>query len=416
MKAVSDERKIIAPQGRRFLSSRVVWVLCAFFLLNAIWAQSRFGVLNAADFPFYTWTACAIEDFLKKESGRANIVFLGSSLVLSPLGGVDADFLKRPLDAPRHHRSLYFEQSLFQKSGQSLRTFNFALPGEMPSDAYLITNFLCKKNKQPDLIIYGVGPRDFMDNLLPSPQATDPFQYLSRFGDYSAHIDTIAPDWQQRLNYELGRLIFCYGDRVDLSHNTERYITHGLDRFVPPVGKPLGIKFRRIILPEYHPFEVGLNECLFQPYTDKTRPPFVDNIAEYRKRYRQLKWDTFLSQMEFLSSTLDVARARGIRVILVSMPITDINRNLVGPFAADVYLKSLRVIAKAKGATVIDLDRSGQFKLQDFSDTVHLHSGGGAKMLDMLAEKLVAERVVKSIDTRSHSETSNLASRKESLL
>jgi hypothetical protein len=32
--------------------------------------------------------------------------------------------------------------------------------------------------------------------------------------------------------------------------------------------------------------------------------------------------------------------------------------------------------------------------LADFGDTVHLHSGGGAKLLNLLAEKMAADKVV----------------------
>jgi hypothetical protein len=40
------------------------------------------------------------------------------------------------------------------------------------------------------------------------------------------------------------------------------------------------------------------------------------------------------------------------------------------------------------------MEGSGKFALKDFSDTVHLHSGGGAKLLDLLAERLSSDRAV----------------------
>ncbi len=379
-------------QATNALTSRTLAALLAFVLLNVAWSCTKFGILKPFDFAFYTWTGCAIQNYLTRP--RPNITFLGSSLVLEPLGSVDADLFNRDIDAARHNRSFYFENCFKERTGKRITTFNFSIPGEMPSDAYLVTKFLLQGHKKPDIIVYGVGPRDFMDNLLPSPQATDPFIYLSRFGDYSDQIAAIAPDWQQRLNYELGRTFFVYGHRVDLATDGERLFTKAMARLAPCPGQERDIAFRRTILPDYHPFECAVNECRFRPYVDRPRPAFVDNLVEYRKRYKQLKWDTFLCQMNFLSLNMEIARQRGIHFVLVSMPITDLNRQLLGDFPADVYKKSVSVLAKSKGATFIDLDGSKQFDLADFEDTVHLHSGGGRKMLSMLATELANDRPV----------------------
>ena len=363
-------------------------------MVCAAWGSLRLGALSPADFPFYTWTACAIEDFLSSAQGRPQIDFVGSSLMLCPLGGVDADLLGRDIDAPRHHRSLFFERAFKQVTGQNVRSFNFALPGEMPSDAYLLTKFLLKGDKRPDVIVYGVGPRDFLDNLLPCAAATDPYQYFSRFGDVSDHISLIAPDWQTRLSYELGRMFYTYANKTDLSSSFSRSVTNILANLLPLSGSSISILERRTVLPDYRPFEVADRECLFRPQTPKTRPPFADNIEEYRRRYKQLKWDTYLTQMTFLSDLLQTARDRQTRVVVVSMPITTINRTLLSDLAWDVYKRGIKVVATSKGATFIDLEGSGKFELADFGDTVHLHSGGGAKLLTVLAEQLAANKAI----------------------
>jgi hypothetical protein len=406
------------PQWIKFLTSRTFAALFSFVLVNLIWSQSKFGLLRPDDLSYYTWTGCAIRNYLGAERPRANIMFLGSSLVLEPLGSTDSDLSNHEIDAPRHNRSLYFEKLLKERTGKQFNTFNFSLPGEMPSDGFLITKFLLKGAKQPDVIVCGVGPRDFMDNLLPSPLATDPFLWLSRFGDYNDHIAAIAPDWQQRFNYELGRAFFTYGNKLDLSTHAERKFGSALNVLAPCPGEPANIALRRTILPEYHPFECGVDECMFRPYVDRPRPAFVDNLVEYKKRYKQLKWDTFLSQMSFLSQSMEIARQRGIRFVLVSMPITDLNRKLLGEFPAEVYKRTVSVLAKSKGATFIDLDGSGKFQLSDFEDTVHLHSGGGRKMLTILADDLVREKALQQVDLQASKSPpiGKLASRKETLL
>lgn len=380
--------------ARKLVTSRFVAAIAGFIAVSALWGSTRFGALSPSDFPFRTWTATAIDDFLSNEQGRPQIDLVGSSLMLAPIGGVDADFTNSAVDAPRHHRSLYFENSFKKLTGESVKTFNFALPGEMPSDAYLITKFLMKGEKRPDVIVYGVGPRDFLDNLLPSPSATDPYAWLSRFGDVNDRIGLISPDWQQRMNYEMGRLIFPYGQKVDLNNSFTRAVASTLNVVVPPTNGGAPMSVRRTILPEYRNFEVGDRECLFTPTTDANRPSFTDNIAEYKKRYKTMKWDTYLTQMRFMLDILNIARERKTHMVIVAMPITQINRSLLSDLAWDTYKHSIKVIALAKGATFIDMEGSGKFATKDFSDTVHLHSGGGAKLLDLLAERLSNDRAV----------------------
>jgi hypothetical protein len=381
------------PQLRRPIASRTLAALLFFVLVSLTWSTFRWGQLPAEDVPFDTWTSCAINDFLHGIKGPPDVAFLGSSLVLYPAGSVDADLLNHEIDGPHHHSIIFFDKTFGEKTGKWISSFDFAIPGEMPSDAYLITEHLFKEEKRPRVIVYGVGPRDFMDNLLPSPSATDPFHHLARFGDYSHLIDKVSPELSDRFNYELGRLFFSYGEKEDLSHGFDRAVKQAVNEKLSSIPT-VPLCLRRVVLPDYHTTEVGKQDCLFKSYAVKPRPPFVDNVAEYHKRYETLKWDTFLTQMEFLAKTMDVAHDRGIPFVLVSMPITDINRNMLSKTAAEAYKLSLRVLASAKHATFVELDGTKNYTIADYEDTVHLHSGGGRKMLSSIADVLAHDPVV----------------------
>ncbi len=347
-----------------------------------------------------------MDDFLSDKQGRPQFVFMGSSLVLVPVAGVDADYLKRNIDGSHHHQSQYFEDQFKRQSGLQVKSFNFGLPGEMPSDAFLITKFLLKGEKRPDVIVYGVGPRDFMDSLLPSPAATDPYQYLNRFGDVTSHRHLIAPEWDQRLNFELGQLVYTYGHKYDMSVSTERLITKAINDVLPrpKTDKPFTIQDRRTLFPYYKQMEITSNEAFFRPTTAETRTFDNANLQEYKKRYAHLNWRTFAHQMKFLADLMNTARERGTQVILVSMPITELNRDLLEKGTWEVYKKNLKVLAQSKDATFVDLGDSKQFSISDFMDTVHLHSGGGMKLLDIVAEKAAKDRkVMSALDpTNSH--------------
>ncbi|HEY9871572.1 MAG TPA: hypothetical protein V6D08_20615 [Candidatus Obscuribacterales bacterium] len=367
---------------------------CLIFLaLNGLAAATRFGHAAASEFPELSWAGWRIKHFLDLPA-KPDVVLLGSSLVLVPVAGVEADYQNVRLDGTAHYRSGYLEKILESKTGRRLSTFNFSLPGEMPSDAYLITDFLLKGKRQPNLLVYGLGPRDFMDNLLPSPASTDPFRNLSRFGDVTPVSARAMPDWFERLNFELGKFFPLYGRKADITARTEVLAGAAVDRLAPrPAGgRPFSIADRRTLLPEYRRSQLGVGEAYFRPTRPEERTTVIDNLAEYRSRYARVKWDMFLTQMEFLADTAGLARSRGVHVVLVAMPITDVNRSLIQDYAWNAYLRSVKAIARVTGSTFIDLGEAGLFSRSDFGDTVHLHSGGGKKLLDLLADRLAGSQ------------------------
>lgn len=375
--------------------SRFLVAIMLFAGLSVLCALAKTGIESPIDFRYHSWSAWAIEDFFSLNHVRPQLVFMGSSLMLVPLGGVDAQHLNKQVDASQHHKSCYFEERLRQNLGFIVPTFNFALPGEMPSDAYLITRFLLKEDKRPDAIVYGVGPRDFMDSLLPSPEATDPYQWLSRFGDTKDVITRLVPAFWPSINYQCGQICYLYGRKNDLCMSAERLHQQMVSGLLPTPESTFDIWSRRSILPDYRPLEIVKGECWFRPVSYTPKANFDDNLEEYRRRYSgNLNWETFLGQLNFFSDTISLARKRGIRVIVMAMPITEVNRKLLGDFKWNLYRQNIKVVAKAKGATFIDFENSGHFSNDDFMDTVHLNPAGGKKLLDLLAYDVA--RVVKS--------------------
>lgn len=371
------------------LKTKFALAVIVFSLLSVLVGASKAFQFEPGRFPFLSWTGWTIKSFLESTE-RSNVLFLGSSLVLVPLDGVDADFLGRKIDGSQHHNSCYFESKFKEATGLDVKSFTFALPGEMPSDAYLVVNNLLTQNKKPDVIVYGVGPRDFLDNLLPSPSATDPYRFLSRFGNLDPVASRMMPDWLERFNYELGKLFYVYGQRIDLADwATNKCV--GLVNSILPLPKDkqaMSFDDRRLLAPEYRPCEVLAGQALFRPSTPKEWANFSDNLAEYKKRYGKLKWDTYLTQLSFFAETLEAARRKNIRVVVVMMPITDINRSLLSDFNWNLYCKSVSTMANRKGASVIDLSETDYFQRSDFMDTVHLHSLGGRKWLDVVVASM----------------------------
>jgi hypothetical protein len=149
-------------------------------------------------------------------------------------------------------------------------------------------------------------------------------------------------------------------------------------------------------LPGFRPLEVAKQDCFFRPTTKAPKANFSDSLDEYKQRYGTLKWETYLSQINFLGKMIAKAHEQNTKVLIVSMPITDLNRQLLGDFKWKLYKESIKVVALSEGASFLDLESSGQFSDQDFMDTVHLHAQGGIKLLTILANYLSKDKTIES--------------------
>lgn len=382
------------PSMLQFIQCRFVMAAAIFAALCIFAGATKFCALPPTQYPYRSWTAWTIDDFLKQTTAP-DVVFLGSSLVLVPVTGVDADYLQKRLDGALHHESVYFDRLFSEKSGLAVHSFDFALPGEMPSDACLIANFLLKQPKTPSLVIYGVGPRDFMDNLLPSPASTDPYHFLARFGDVSKWAPLLMPDWVERFGYELGRLVYLYGNKSDIAANLSSAALSPLNKILPPVrlSSTEASSLMHQLLPGYKPFGLNIGEAFFRPLSTRAEDTaFTDNLAEYRKRYKTLNWQTYLTQMYFFADTLSCIRHQGSHCVVVAMPITELNRSLLSDQSWQMYRAGIKAVASREGATFVDFNDDNSFKQSDFCDTVHLHAGGGRKWLNKLIATLAGDR------------------------
>jgi hypothetical protein len=369
--------------------------LAAFFVFLALILFVNCVSLPAwqpRDSRIQTWTTLAIADFLKPKN-HFDLVFLGSSLMLTPLTLADTKVLNRTLDGATHHQSTCLEMFL---KGQAIKTFNFALPGEMPSDAFLIEKLLLKDERAPRLVVYGVGPRDFLDNLLDSPAATDPFQWLTRLPGGKPDSRFYGKEALQQSNFVLGEVLFGGHQRALLKDALTTSLANAIDRLVPlPEGvNHLSSRNVHALLPQFEPMQIEVGECLFKPDLKDDEGRFVNNLAEYVKRYRTLNLNTFNTQSDFLDQFLQLSKERGERVLLVGMPVTSINRRLISDSTFALYENTLKRVSRKNQAEFLNLEASGFFSDSDFGDTVHLNSGGGIKMLALLAKTIEDDRLL----------------------
>lgn len=350
-----------------------------------------------------TWTEWALADYKAQKKSPAEIVILGSSLVLTPVNLADAHFHKCTIDGAMHHKSDLLSCFINKRSKNTVDNFNFALPGLMPSDAYLITKFLLNKPSKPKLVVYGVGPRDFVDNLLASPTSTDPYRCLAKYlPEESADALYRSKDWEENLNYFLSRYFPVCGARENflaLLSKQSDFLYKNMSYFLFGKEEPASvysIQQLHALLPTYNPMTIGINECLFQPVVHLDKDRFAKNLNEYRMRYGKLNWNTFTCQSEFFVRMLTAAQDNNVKVLVVAMPITSINRSLLPEYVFGLYKNSVKVLSESCGADFLDLDRSKCFVDQDFGDTVHLSTTGSAKMIKLISDYIVDHKLDKN--------------------
>ncbi|MGD9684325.1 MAG: hypothetical protein AB7W16_24440 [Candidatus Obscuribacterales bacterium] len=367
--------------------------LICFFALNGILAAGSFIHLDRYEFPYQGWAWWLMQD-LKEDQEAHNVVFLGSSLTVSALNSADATRYGETLDLVEYHRVRYLDEKLEQSFGGKFSTFNLSGPGQMPSDAYLTIKACVEGGHKPDMIVYGIAPRDFIDSELASPADTEPFRFLSRLVDVDDKADKIYRSPLSRINRALERNIYLYRNAVDmqmLAGNTWTSAVTGLLP-APPGARPFTYWDRKTLLPDYKKGEFHQKASLCVPQ-DLSKPnEYLDNSREYVERYRKPDPVAFDTQMHFLDELAAYTRANDIALVVVNMPITKDNLALLKDQHYRKYQAALSAFAASSGSTYFDLNDHDKFyKEEHFHDGVHMNARGGLKFVDELVA-LLAER------------------------
>src|SRR5215470_9651366 len=161
-------RQESSNEPHRRIKSCFLLALGLFVLLNALLSFYAPIQFDAFKFPYKGWDWWTIND-LRRRAEVHNVALLGSSLMVSAVAGCDANFLNKNLDLANYHKCSYLDHRLRTTFGGSFDTFNLSAPGQMPSDAYLSLRAMVNCANRPDVVIYGIAPRDLIDSTLSSP-------------------------------------------------------------------------------------------------------------------------------------------------------------------------------------------------------------------------------------------------------
>jgi hypothetical protein len=342
--------------------------------------------------PLRTWTYWSIND-IRTRSLRPDIALLGSSLMVTAMTEADASYTQQRLDLLDYRDARYLDKLLSTQFGGKCTTMNLAAPGQMPSDAYLTLKAALQSGAQPRMVIYGVAPRDFIDGTLQNAYDTEPFQYLKRV----VNIDDIASDIYRspldRFDWSLHKSLFGYGNATDLKMSCHRLLDTALTGLLFK-HETQGISASRLI-PNYKFFEMQKGALMAEvPQKDPNAHLFIDNLSDYKARYRRPDMQIYKIQMSFVERLCELCNEHGTELVLVNMPITRRNVSLLPPSVHAKYLRDLAALASERNVAFIDQCRFENYQPQDYRDSVHLNGFGGKKFVDYLVRAIKADPAI----------------------
>ncbi|MBS2010208.1 MAG: hypothetical protein JST01_24375 [Cyanobacteria bacterium SZAS TMP-1] len=354
------------------------------------------------------WTNPALIDLAVAKFKEANqnpaehprVVLLGSSLVMFPFWAMDAGINPKIADIAHYHQSMALSSSL-NPGGPPVPVFNLASAGQMSSDSYLYVSEFLDGASKPDVVFLGVAPRDFGDANLTSPMATVSFKRIVNLQNLAKYRATFLPHFNEQAEFIANEICYFYGRRWRMQRESDRLIEK-LDNVIAskcgvasgamasaaaPAASAGGVQapVARMAAPASEPGADITNRLTGAAYER-----WVSSLKEYRSRYKGIGDRDISVQMNCLERTLKLCQERGIKVVLVNLPLTRANLELMpDKFYARFGGELAAIAGKHKDAvTYFDLSMDKQFTDYDFWDTVHMNQLGGAKLLRAIVPAL----------------------------
>jgi DltD-like protein len=261
-------------------------------------------------------------------------------------------------------------QTQFQ---QPVHILNLGMKLATPQANYWMLKNIVQPDKQPRVIIYGAAEYEF-NEYLDLPPTYDYRDELATLSDYSQAFPDPTQRIDDQLSFFLGRPWYLFRMRnVIRSAVTERDD------------------------PGASTWPGGIKE---DPYGFVPADGVMDAGAIARMRglyvnapgWGLLKNYTIGGPMVTrFEQFLQLAKDRGIQVIVLNMPVAKVHETFLPPAAYAAYRAYLQQTAAKYGMTYADYNNHALWQEpQDFRDTNHLNNRGAAKLSPMVTDQMLA--------------------------
>lgn len=340
----------------------------------------------------------------------ADIVLLGSSVMRGPFYYCDL----RPalsLVYENYNKSIALEKAIDKIDGEQ-KVYNFARDGEMVSDAMLIVNDFLKDKNKPKVLVYGIAPRDFLDHTLPSETNTEEFNMLANLADCLRYYNVFAESGWQWLQVLASKALPYFDARKMVQERLVQMFNRPQNAALKVAGtkqdpfdatnesstredilRPLKKKFveavrnDKTLKAEAIASQIRMQKALMDARNDTEA--WRQGLLQYSIRYWYIDKPRYNRQMHALQALLAITKQRGIKVMLVNMPLAAGNVSLLPQDFYLTYLDDLQKASTKYGAKFINLQNRKEFDRSCYKDPVHLNVFGGHKLIDLLANNIV---------------------------
>lgn len=314
---------------------------------------------------------------------KAYLVVAGSSLVVFPHVLTDGyyEHVQVPVPDPFEYAEFlrkYLEMAHFKKmlaqskrlpDAESLSIVDLGVPSLMLSDCHELFQKLQDNQALPSVVVLFLAPRDFMDNTI-SPER-NLFKY-----EINGKIST-----KELFNSDSSKMM------PEKLVNSLSYETNSWARRFRVSGQRVWLAARKLGKPPRNELAGNLSRDKALEFFYLGNGRFAD-LALYKKRYNPPDFSGIKRQMAALDSVLQYLKAQSIKTIVVSMPITNANRELIDRTAYSEVTEGMKQTCDAHGVQFISTNELGTYSDADFIDSVHLNAPGGDKLFRHLAEAI----------------------------
>lgn len=316
------------------------------------------------------------------EKSPPDVVLFGSSQ-LGGLQAADADLLKKPQDYVLDHQSVSLEEEL-KRHNLFAKCFAIGIVGCMASDQLMLSKALFSAQNTPKLLIATVSPRDFIDGHLPSITSTEVFKWYSPYVSKAAIADEFLSDPIDKASW------FATSGLPlrSVYHNGQRELDT-TDPVTEKGAKPLRRLAADPLLMTNNESLVNIRpgQCMVTPNMPSL---FVDTSNDYKKRYGHWRGSMYHQQVACFNKFLASEKERGIKVLVVGMPLDSSNWSLLPDAFWSDYRNRLQTACHENGATFLELSHDNEFGRGDFVDGVHLSARGGSKIARRIADRIAS--------------------------
>ena len=289
------------------------------------------------------WTNPALTDLAihqfkaASQIERPRVVLLGSSLVMFPFWAMDASINPKIDDIAHYHHSMALSRALHTGNGagageakftapsaeKPISVFNLASAGQMSSDTYLYVNEFLNGAGKPDVLFWGVAPRDFGDANLTNPMATVSFKRIVNLQNLEKYKATFLPHFNEQAEFVSNEICYLYGRRWRMQRESDRLLEKLSGAITKFFGTTSGVGVTSATVPNSAGADIAggaVTPVVFaeEPGADITRrltgsarERWVSSLREYRSRYKGIGDRDISVQLSSLDRVLQICQERG---------------------------------------------------------------------------------------------------------